>query len=643
MSPTPKHPLGPGILEQARVISEEATAATARTERSKLGQFFTPPAVAALMASSVTRWPTRVRLMDPGAGSGVLFAAAIADALARSPRPKSISVTAFEIDAGLHRFLQRTGEVCASACAARGVEYHFELVGEDFLAAAVQRRHAPERFTTAILNPPYAKIRSDTVARALSRELGVETTNLYTAFVAAALQLLGKRGELVSITPRSFCNGVYFRPFRKLFFDEMALRRVHLFDSRTDTFGGEVLQESVILASTKGLRQPASVQVSVGDREATTVARSVPFVEVVRPTDADKVIHIASTALAADVARSVRSAGSTVAELGLTVSTGRVVDFRARSALRGSSGPKTVPLLYPVNLVNGRVQWPVETKKAQAIVRSRTTESLCVPNEHYVLVKRFSAKEERRRIVAAVYDASSIDADVIGIENHINYLHRAGRGIDIELTRGLATYLNSTLVDAAFRQFSGHTQVNAADLRSMPYPPADILRAIGVSVASKTLSQSEIDQLVEATVSSEETSRRPSAISAARRIEESQSIARALAGRLPAFRERVALDLLALADVTPARSWGDARGPVRTMVEIKTFVRRHYGTELDNGDHADPALEFLVTQGLALRRRSAEAYLLTEGTVHAIRSFGTPGWDALTSRPDPRPLKKSTT
>ena len=82
--------------------------------------------------------------------------------------------------------------------------------------------------------------------RRLLRSVGVETGNLYTGFLALAARLLAPGGELVAITPRSFCSGPYFRPFRELFLELVALRRIHVFEDRGRAFAGdEVLQESV--------------------------------------------------------------------------------------------------------------------------------------------------------------------------------------------------------------------------------------------------------------------------------------------------------------------------------------------------------------------------------------------------------------
>ena len=53
------------------------------------------------------------------------------------------------------------------------------------------------------------------------------------------------------------------------------------------------------------------------------------------------------------------------------------------------------------------------------------------------------------------------------------------------------------MVDQYFRRFSGHTQVNATDLRTLTYPERKTLQAIGMEMKSLDLSQNEIDDLVE--------------------------------------------------------------------------------------------------------------------------------------------------
>ncbi|MDQ3539698.1 MAG: hypothetical protein M3440_03340 [Chloroflexota bacterium] len=142
------------------------------------------------------------------------------------------------------------------------------------------------------------------------------------------------------------------------------------------------------------------------------------------------------------------------------------------------------------------MSWPKDIRKPQALVTNRETAKLVLPAERYVLVKRFSAKEEKRRVVAGLYEPDEIQADSVGFENHLNVFHKAGRGLDQRTARGLTLWLNSGAVDRFFRTFSGHTQVNATDLRLMRYPTHEQLIQLGTENWDEWPSQTTIDALV---------------------------------------------------------------------------------------------------------------------------------------------------
>jgi adenine-specific DNA-methyltransferase len=106
------------------------------------------------------------------------------------------------------------------------------------------------------------------------------------------------------------------------------------------------------------------------------------------------------------------------------------------------------------------------------------TDKLLLPNQNYVLLRRFSAKEEPQRLTAAPYLAG-LNSPVIGLENHLNYIHRPGGRLTEDETRGMALLLNSTLMDAYFRMFNGNTQVSATELRRLPLPPLEAIIELG--------------------------------------------------------------------------------------------------------------------------------------------------------------------
>ncbi len=478
-----------------------------QNRRHELGQFLTPHPVADFMASLFeTRWQ-ELNLLDAGAGDGALSAALVRRLGISRHKPKRISVTAYELDKTLIESLHATLRDCQQVCERSGIQFSATVFNEDFIATAVPmvrdelfiRRELS--FNAAIVNPPYRKIRSDSSTRLLLRSAGIETGNLYAGFVALITKLLADRGELVAITPRSFCNGPYFKPFRTDFLETMSLRRLHVFESRSAAFSrDDVLQENIIIHAVKGVTKPEQVIISSssGASGSSVTEREAAYREVVSPDDAEQFIHLAEGDTQ-DSARAIMGRlSASLPELGLSVSTGRVVDFRAKEFLRQQPERDTAPLIYPCHFNGGFVHWPKEkARKPNAIVSNEQTRELLVPAGVYVLVKRFTSKEERKRIVACIYDSHQIQAPLVGFENHLNYFHVNGHGLTLGLAKGLTAFLNSTVVDVYFRQFNGHTQVNATDLRSLNYPTKAELEKLGGRIADPGMPQEELDALME--------------------------------------------------------------------------------------------------------------------------------------------------
>ena len=223
-----------------------------------MGQFLTPPGVAGLLAGMFESAEGDVRLLDLGAGVGGLTAAFVEEVLGRERKPRSLHLTVWEAEEAFIGRLGRVLEECVEAGRAAGVPTSY-VVNHGECASRMRwsccrrmifsgdhgRRHG---FTHAIMNPPYRKINTDSEARLLLRRAGLETSNLYTGFLWLAARLLEPEGQMVAITPRSFCNGPYFLPFRERFFGLMALERLHVFDKRDALFAGDdVLQENLIM------------------------------------------------------------------------------------------------------------------------------------------------------------------------------------------------------------------------------------------------------------------------------------------------------------------------------------------------------------------------------------------------------------
>ncbi|WP_202799432.1 Eco57I restriction-modification methylase domain-containing protein [Pantoea sp. Sc1] len=292
-----------------------------------------------------------------------------------------------------------------------------------------------ETYSHVIMNPPYKKILSSSPHRISMSKAGIETVNLYSGFVSLALKQLKMGGELVAIIPRSFCNGPYYQPFREQLLSETSIKHIHIFDSRNTAFAEDnVLQENIIIHCIKGVTQdevtitssPTSdfqIDEETGQITATDMTqRKVSIEKIVNPTDKQKFIHIAASPREQDIIERLSPFISTLEDLKIQVSTGPVVNFRLKEDLREKLDSQSVPLLFPQHL-NGKVEWPLEGKKPNAIRISDLSRPWLWRNKGYFLIiKRFSSKEEKRRIVATLYD-SSLPGDLIGFENKTNVFH----------------------------------------------------------------------------------------------------------------------------------------------------------------------------------------------------------------------------
>lgn len=441
-----------------------------------LGQYFTPLTVADFMARLVTRRKGGLRVLDPGAGIGIL-SCALCEVL-----EGDVDLEAYETDAELAACLEDCLGYTQVWMAQRGRQLRFRVIPEDFVLAQAGALRSPSSnpFDVVISNPPYFKISKTDPRAQAAASVVFGQPNIYALFMAVGAALLKPNGQCVFITPRSYAAGSYFSRFREYFFARMRPRAIHLFDSRRDVFG-DVLQENIILFAERSTQdRPVLVSSSTGGQDFREHhERTLPLAEVLNGSG---ILHIPLNGQHDQVADIVRSWTGHLRDYGMEVSTGPVVPFRATHLVTSAGRvPIThVPLLWMQNIRPMQISWPLPRKNQYIALEG--AEKLLLPNRNYVLLRRFSAKEEQRRLVAAPY-LSELDTPLLGLENHLNYIHRPGGMLSDEETRGLSALLNSSLLDTYFRLSNGNTQVSATELRAMPLPPLEIIVEIGRRVS----------------------------------------------------------------------------------------------------------------------------------------------------------------
>jgi adenine-specific DNA-methyltransferase len=461
---------------------DATTLPRARRER---GHFGTAPAIADFMARMFTRIPQGpVRILDPGAGVGTLSAGICQRVLAQQNQ-RHLIFELIENDPQLIPLLEKTMTFCKKALRDAGHEMNFVIRVEDFVLSNTQasllEAASEAAFDLAILNPPYFKMRKESAhARAMNHVVHGQP-NMYAFFMAVVADLLREGGEMVAITPRSYFNGPYFKRFRKWFFDRMTVRQIHLFESRTDAFQEEeVLQENVILLAEKaGAPKEVLITSSAGRILQHVDRHSLSYAKVIEDSTGDHLVRVATSGFEQEIVQALDRLHHRFRELPFKVSTGPVVTFRSTQFLRRIRSNNTAPLLWMHNVRPFVTRFPAKNGKPTHIIVSPDSQKLLLAAKRYVLLKRFTAKEERRRLVAGIVEAKDSYSSLLGLENHLNYVYRPDGELSKSEALGLAALFNSALVDRYFRAISGNTQVNAAEIRAMPFPSLKAIREIG--------------------------------------------------------------------------------------------------------------------------------------------------------------------
>jgi len=468
--------------------------------RKKYGQFFTSPETAAFMASLFTiPHQDTVSVLDPGAGSGILSVALI-ERLQNESSVNSIEVVCYENDPNILELLQAN---LNWACAHSNKTVSYRIVTDNYILSQISDYNYmldanpnPRKYDLVIGNPPYMKVAKDAPEAVAMPDVCYGAPNLYFLFAAMSLFNLRDASEMVYIIPRSWTSGAYFKRFRQVFLSIGALEHIHLFVSRDKVLEKEsVLQETIIIKVKKTARKPDTITISTTQCNRDFANRTVfeaPYTTVVNGDEF--YVYLVTNEDEANILKALNSLGETLPSIGLRMKTGLTVDFRNREALRDVAEEKAVPLFYSQHIQDGKVVFPVG-KEHEYIVTEQS--GLRQQNTNYLFVKRFTAKEEHRRLQCGVYLARKYpEYSEISTQNKINFICGL-RELSECVVYGLYVLFNSTLYDCYYRILNGSTQVNSTEINAMPVPPMRIIEAMGKElIRIRDMSEESCDNIL---------------------------------------------------------------------------------------------------------------------------------------------------
>jgi adenine-specific DNA-methyltransferase len=492
-------------------------AKTVTTQHKKdNGQFFTPIEIANFMTSHVKQAKDKIKILDPGCGTAILSSSLIETLTKQNNSLKEIELVVYETDQDILPYTQKVLDYLSKWLKQHKIKLKVTLDTNDFVlenkdcfqvSATLFSEPKNAIYDIVISNPPYFKISKDDKRAIVAKSIVWGQPNIYSIFMMVATKLLKEGGELIFITPRSFASGNYFRAFREAFFQEIKVEHIHLFGSRKDTFDRDsVLQETLIL---KGRKQKLNehltsilVTHSDGIKDINGCTKKIyTSDELIDFNSKEKIIHLPTNDTDDKVIKLFKSWAGSLRQYDIQISTGPVVSFRATQYLfeQDQNGAVfLVPLYQLINTAKMQFEWPViKRNKPQYIQLCEETQSLLLPNKNYVFLRRFSAKDDKSRLVATPYFVDITQAEYIGVENHLNYIYRPKGHLERNEILGLAALLNSNLFDTYFRTFNGNINVSATELREMPLPPLEDIKQIGNQIILlNDFSQSKIDEII---------------------------------------------------------------------------------------------------------------------------------------------------
>ena len=454
-----------------------------KKDRKELGQFFTSKETAIFMANLFSA-PiySSIRILDPGAGTGILSVAVI-EKLINYDNVKNIELVCYENDDKVLNILKSNLTYIKQNIKIR---FNFEIRRDDYIVSQSEQyksNHPKETFDYVISNPPFMKIGKDHIAAKSMPDICYGAPNIYFLFMAMSAFNLDDNGQMVYIVPRSWTSGLYFQQFRSKFLKECSLTNIHLFISRDKVFNSEdVLQETMILKAVKTVNNPNTICMSTtyGNEDFSNISTfDAPYNTVV--SGKNKYVLLITSENDIQIINAVSKQANTLPNIGLPMKTGLTVDFRNKDLLRNNSEENIVPLFYPYHIKNGLISFPSGRSNEYILTNKK---GLLQNNANYLFVKRFTAKEEQRRLQCGIYlSKNHPDYSKISTQNKINFIGGSSFVSD-EIIYGLYVVFNSTIYDKYYRILNGSTQVNSSEINSIPVPSLNVLKCAGKSLMS---------------------------------------------------------------------------------------------------------------------------------------------------------------
>jgi adenine-specific DNA-methyltransferase len=479
---------GFSVLHAGYLISSFYTAMLPEEIRSKLGAYYTPPALAERLMDMVTEagfgWE-KDRILDPACGGGAF----LAHAALRMRKTFNTADPAFvlrSITTRLHGFEIDPFAAWLSEVLLEVALLDICLGANKRLPDVVRTGNAltmpvdnQREYDLIIGNPPYGKITLPEPQRRLYKRSLYGHANLYGLFTDLAIRLVKPGGIIGYVTPTSFLGGQYFKALRSLLQREAPPLKIDFITQRQGVFE-DVLQETMLSVYKRDGKKRRLVTVDFlrpnGNEKPVSVHEVGKFA---LPADGDEPWFLPRDREHIALLKKLASMPHRLSDYGFSVNTGQLVWNRHKTQLRSDRGKECYPLIWAESVTaEGEFNFSAVRRNHQPYFHVYSDQGYLVTRESCVLVQRTTAKEQKRRLIAARLPVEFIGKHGgVVVENHLNMIRSSEKKPVISLD-GITTILNTKTLDIAFRCISGTVAVSAFELNTLPMPSPEQMKTL---------------------------------------------------------------------------------------------------------------------------------------------------------------------
>ena len=484
--------------------------AKSKSENVRLGRLFSKKDTARLMANmlNIPSDKTAFTVLDPGAGTGILSAAAVEEICKRAPSCKQIFLTCYETCEDFIPMLEDNLERIRKKCRHDyDVKLYVTVYSENYITDA--KNHytvtffdtVEDKYDIIIANPPTELCEKGSLEAESAggvTQLKISAAYLFLRMAASHLE---EDGQLVIVLPTTYATASALAPLRSDIAKKLSVRRIHLFVGKQKNAKRAIPLKKNFIILYKNADAPLNVSISTStdSGKSITLLPELAYDFIVDPKTGT--LTLPKSIEDTKIVRYISDFPETLESLGLRMHTGLIVDSKCKGLLFTDPIQGTVPILRPAAMTGGTVTFPRPIKHQYI---AAVNGSLIQKNKNLVIIKRIPAKSDERFVNSSIYLASQLPAyKYISTHNKINYIDTADKNGEMcaRLAFGLFAILNSTIYDRFISIVSKSKQINSKEMKKLPLPPRNIIENIGMRLmAMRQTSVKACDQIVNPTL-----------------------------------------------------------------------------------------------------------------------------------------------